>query len=112
MCEAPIDIDNSASVSPVVDSPTGTSFTVTCVQGFTPSGGGTGNMECESSGAWSNEPACEGNVSIHCGMPGPPCLEDFTNVNLNFSSHVYRCLRKLKHINYCGSSHWTHDHDF
>ena len=64
MCEAPIDIDNSASVSPVVDSPTGTSFTVTCVQGFTPSGGGTGNMECESSGAWSNEPVCEGNISF------------------------------------------------
>ncbi len=49
------------SVSPSVDSPTDTPFTVVCDVGYT-SGfiGGVGNMECTDAGIWSNEPSCDG----------------------------------------------------
>ena len=65
-CIAPFTIANSASISPVSNEITGFAYTVVCNTGHTvvPSGGDTGNLVCDDTGAWLNQPGCSGELWI------------------------------------------------
>ena len=52
-------VTNASFVTPTVQSPTGTAFTVSCSTGYTPSVA-SGTLECGGSGDWLNRPTCDG----------------------------------------------------
>ncbi len=54
-------ITNAASVSPTVDSPDDTAFTISCDSGYSASTS-SGTLECDVSGEWSNRPTCDGEL--------------------------------------------------
>ena len=65
-----IQVTNAESVSPTVDSTTGTAYAVTCSSGYTINGNSNGDLVCDGSGNWiTTKPGCDGKRIVEFAKP-------------------------------------------
>ena len=62
ICTGPFSIEHSVSVTPSTSSPSGTQFTLSCLDGFSASAQ-SGTLICGDDNVWRNQPRCQG---INC----------------------------------------------
>ncbi len=63
ICTGPINIEHSLGVLPTIASPSGTQFSLTCLEGFSPTTS-TGSMICGTDNVWANQPRCQPNTCV------------------------------------------------
>ncbi len=86
-CNGPFNIEHSATVSPNQPRPTGTEFSLSCMEGYSASIK-TGSIICDESNVWKNMPSCQGKSGFLTPPPHayilPPPYSQMHCIYLSF----------------------------
>ena len=63
ICSGPFNIDHSVSINPTSTSPSGTEFSISCLEGFSVASP-AGTMICGGDNVWLNQPLCQPNTCV------------------------------------------------
>ena len=61
-CNGEFSVTHSSSLSPSTPSPSGSTFSLSCIEGYSPTQG-QGQIICNQDNMWSNKPSCQGKGS-------------------------------------------------